>query len=481
MTFEPVIGLEVHIQLKTASKLFCRCSTAFGADPNSQICPICAGHPGVLPLLNKKAVDLLVQAGLGLGCTIASHSVFSRKQYFYPDLPKAYQISQFDLPLALNGKLDIVDARGQVRPIRIQRIHLEEDAGKLVHAVGNRELDYSLVDLNRAGIPLAECVSEPDLFSPEEAYTYLTNLKAVLQYLDVSDCDMEKGSLRCDANVSLRPAGHTKLGTRAEIKNLNSFKAVKEAILYEIKRQAEILSTEGRVVQETRLWDENRGVTESMRSKEQAHDYRYFPEPDLIPIDLKEDALFKLRAALPELPTTKKVRFINDYKLTEYDAAVLVSDKFLAEYFEQAVSKAGADVAKPVCNWITTELLGRLNAASKPITESPVSADHLAQLVGLVQKGTINGKTAKDVFTEMFETRQAPEAIVKSKGLVQVGDEATISKWCDEAIAEMPKAVEEFKSGKERAIGSLVGLVMKKSQGKANPGLVNQILAKKLK
>jgi aspartyl-tRNA(Asn)/glutamyl-tRNA(Gln) amidotransferase subunit B len=480
MTFEPVIGLEVHIQLKTASKLFCRCSTAFGADPNSQICPICAGHPGVLPLLNKKAVELLVQAGLGLGCTIAPYSVFSRKQYFYPDLPKAYQISQFDLPLAVGGKLEIIDARGQTRAIRIQRIHLEEDAGKLVHAIGNRELDYSLVDLNRAGIPLAECVSEPDMFSPDEAYTYLTNLKAVLQYLDVSDCDMEKGSLRCDANVSLRPVGHTKLGTRAEIKNVNSFKAVKEAIHFEIKRQADILSTEGRVIQETRLWDENRGVTESMRSKEQAHDYRYFPEPDLIPVELKAEALVKIKAGLPELPTTKKIRFIQEYKLTDYDATVLVSDKFLAEYFELAVSKAGPEVAKPVCNWITTELLGRLNAASKPITESPVSADHLAQLVGLVQKGTINGKTAKDVFTEMFESRQAPEAIVKAKGLVQVGDESTIAKWCDEAIAEMPKAVEEYRGGKERAIGSLVGLVMKKSQGKANPALVNQLQAKKM-
>jgi len=480
MTFEPVIGLEVHVQLKTASKLFCRCSTVFGADPNSQICPICAGHPGVLPLLNKKAVELLVNAALGLGCKITPHSVFSRKQYFYPDLPKAYQISQFDLPLATGGKIDITTADGKIKTIRIHRIHLEEDAGKLLHAIGNRELDYSLVDLNRAGIPLAECVSEPDMFSPEEAYAYLTNLKAILQYLEVSDCDMEKGSLRCDANISLRPVGHTKLGTRAEIKNLNSFKAVKEAIYYEIKRQMEVLNTEGRVVQETRLWDDSRGVTESMRSKEQAHDYRYFPEPDLIPIELKDDFLSKLRAGLPELPTTKKTRFISEYKLTDYDATVLVADRFLAEYFEQAVSKVGPEVAKPVCNWITTELLGRLNAASKPITESPVSAEHLAQLVGLVQKGTISGKIAKDVFGEMFETRQAPEVIVKSKGLVQVGDEATIAKWCDEAIAEMPAAVKEYKGGKERAIGSLVGLVMKKSQGKANPGLVNQILAKKL-
>jgi aspartyl-tRNA(Asn)/glutamyl-tRNA(Gln) amidotransferase subunit B len=481
VTFEPVIGLEVHIQLKTASKLFCRCSTAFGANPNSQICPICAGQPGVLPMLNKKAVELLVQAGLGLGCSITPHSVFSRKQYFYPDLPKAYQVSQYDLPLAVGGKIDIVDAAGKPKTIRITRIHLEEDAGKLVHAIGNRELDYSLVDLNRAGIPLAECVSEPEMNSPEEAYNYLTQLKSILQYLGISDCDMEKGSLRCDANISLRPIGHTKLGTRAEVKNMNSFKSVKDAIIFEIKRQMDILNTEGRVVQETRLWDDSRGVTESMRSKEQAHDYRYFPEPDLIPLELKADYLDKLRAEQPELPTTKRSRFINTYKLTEYDATVLIGDRFLAEYFEQAVSKASPDVAKPICNWITTELLGRLNAASKSISESPVSAENLAQLVALVQKGTISGKTAKDVFGEMFESRQAPEAIVKAKGLLQVGDETTIAKWCDEAIAEMPQAVAEFKGGKERAIGSMVGLVMKKSQGKANPQLVNQILAKKLK
>src|SRR5262245_13184051 len=285
MNLEPVIGLEVHVQLKTESKLFCRCSTAFGAPPNSQICPICCGHPGVLPYLNKKAVELLVRAGLALGCEIAPHSVFARKQYFYPDLPKAYQISQYDLPLAVGGQVEIRDAQGNTKRVRIHRIHLEEDAGKLMHAIGARELDYSLVDLNRAGIPLAECVSEPDMSSPEEAYAYLSALKAIFQYLDISDCDMEQGSLRCDANVSMRPVRETKFGTRAEIKNLNAFKAVKEAIVYEVKRQAELISSGGRVVQETRLWDENLGVTESMRSKEAAHDYRYFPEPDLIPVD----------------------------------------------------------------------------------------------------------------------------------------------------------------------------------------------------
>lgn len=480
MTLEPVIGLEVHVQLKTESKLFCRCSTRFGAEPNTQICPICTGQPGALPYLNRKAVELLVRAGFGVGCQIAPHSVFSRKQYFYPDLPKAYQISQFDLPLAINGKLEIIGDDGKLKTIRIHRIHLEEDAGKLLHAIGARELDHSLVDLNRACVPLAECVSEPDLASPEEAHTYLTALKAILQYLEVSDCDMEKGSLRCDANISLRPVGHKTLGTKAEIKNLNSFKAVKDALHYEIKRQHEVLNTEGRVIQETRLWDEARGVTESMRSKEEAHDYRYFPEPDLIPINLTGAFLDEIRAALPELPEKKKSRFVNDFKLTDYDAMVLVGDKALAAYFEAAVAKSGAEAAKPVSNWITTELNGKLNAAKRTITESPVSPEALAELVKLVQKGTITGKTAKDVFTEMFETGGSPEKIVQAKGLTAIGDEGAIAKWCDEAIAEMPKAVEEYKAGKERAIGSLVGLVMKKSQGKANPQLANQILAKKL-
>jgi len=480
MILEPVIGLEVHVQLKTESKLFCRCSTAFGAEPNSQICPICCGHPGVLPVLNKKAVELLVKAGLGVGCEIVSHSLFARKQYFYPDLPKAYQISQYDKPLAINGHLTITTPDGKPKVIRIHRIHLEEDAGKLLHAIGSRELDYSLVDLNRACVPLAECVSEPDLSSPEEAYSYLTTLKAIFQYLDISDCDMEKGSLRCDANVSLRPVGHKQLGTKAEIKNLNSFKAVKESILYEIKRQTEVLNTQGRVIQETRLWDDQKSVTVSMRSKEEAHDYRYFPEPDLIPIQLTKDYLDQVRVSLPELPDKKKDRFVTDYKLTDYDATVLVGDQALAQYFEDATSVLGAQGAKPACNWITTELLGKLKSSKKSIQESPVSPRYLAQLVVLIQEGTISGKTAKDVFSEMFDTGRAPEAIVKARGLVQVGDTATIEKWCEEAIAEMPKAVEEYKGGKERAIGSIVGLVMKKSRGKANPQLVNEILKKKL-
>jgi len=480
MTYETVIGLEVHVQLKTESKLFCRCPATFGADPNAQTCPVCTGHPGVLPVLNQKAVELLVRAGLGVGCTITPHSVFSRKQYFYPDLPKAYQISQYDLPLAQNGKVDIVTPDGKAKTVRIQRIHLEEDAGKLLHAIGARELDYSLVDLNRSSVPLAECVSHPDLSSPEEAYAYLTTLKQIFQYLGVSDCDMEKGSLRCDANVSLRPVGQKEFGTRAEIKNLNSFKALKEAIYYEIKRQGEILDGGGRVVQETRLWDDARQVTQSMRSKEEAHDYRYFPDPDLVPVTLSEAQLEEIRKSLPELPDKKKRRFVESLKLTEYDAGVLVSEAILADYFEKTVAAAGTDNAKPVCNWITNELLGRLNAAKKSISESPVSPENLAGLIALVQKGTISGKTAKDVFTDMFESGRDADTIVQSKGLTQVGDAATIERWCEEAIQEMPKAVAEYKGGKETAIGSLVGAVMKKSQGKANPQLTRELLVKKL-
>jgi aspartyl-tRNA(Asn)/glutamyl-tRNA(Gln) amidotransferase subunit B len=480
MTLEPVIGLEVHVQLKTDSKLFCQCPTVFGAEPNSQICPICCGHPGVLPVLNRKVVELIVRAGMGLNCEIAKTSVFSRKQYFYPDLPKAYQITQNDFPIVRQGSLNILDAEGKTKTIRILRIHLEEDAGKLVHTIGSRELDYSLVDLNRAGIPLAECVSEPDLSSPEEAYSYLTLLKQIFQYLDISDCDMEKGSLRCDANISLRPVGHKTLGTRAEIKNLNSFKAVKEALHYEIKRQHEVLNKEGRIVQETRLWDDARQITVAMRSKEQSHDYRYFPEPDLAPIELDDAFLNKVRASLPELPDRKRLRFMTDFKLSDYDAGVLIGDRALADYFEAAVKVAGTEAAKPVCNWIATELLGRLNAINRPITESLISPKQLAELVLLVQKSTISGKSAKDVFAEMFETGKDANTIVEAKGLLQVGDEATIAQWCDEAIAEMPKAVAEYKGGKERAIGSIVGLVMKKSQGKSNPQVVAQILTKKL-
>ncbi|MBI3291797.1 MAG: Asp-tRNA(Asn)/Glu-tRNA(Gln) amidotransferase subunit GatB, partial [Elusimicrobia bacterium] len=387
--------------------------------------------------------------------------------------------------LAEHGWLEMtVDS--QKRRIAIHRIHLEEDAGKLLHAVGSQALPYSLVDLNRCGVPLIEIVSEPDLRSPEEAFAYLTALKTLLQYVEVSDCDMEKGSLRCDANVSVRPVAEATLGTRSEVKNLNSFRAVRDALTHEIKRQTQLLQSGGRVVQETRLWDAKRQVTESLRSKEEAHDYRYFPEPDLVPLRLSPDVIDPIRQALPELPTARRARFVNQYGLSNYDASVLTADKALADYYEAALravssgKELSADTAKTVTNWVTTELLGRLNVAGKPITESPVSPQHIGALVGLLQQGTISGKIAKEVFTECFTTGAAPEQIVKTRGLVQVSDPQVVSRWIEEVIQEQSKMAEEYRGGKEQALGALVGAIMKKSQGKANPQLVNRLLKERL-
>ncbi len=481
--FEAVIGLEVHVQLKTRSKIFCGCPTDFGADPNSQICPVCCGYPGVLPVLNRRAVEGLVRAALALGCRINPDSIFARKQYFYPDLPKNYQISQYERPLAESGKLAIETEAGP-KTVRIHRIHLEEDAGKLLHAVGSRQLDYSLVDLNRTGLPLMEIVSEPDLRTPEEAAAYLTALRAVLRYVGVSDCDMEKGSMRCDANVSLRPRGAEALGTKAEVKNMNSIRGVRDAIAHEIGRQAEVLSSGGRVVQETRLWDAVKGLTQSMRSKEEAHDYRYFPEPDLVPLKLDEAFLADVRRTLPELPAARRARFEKDLGLSAYDAGVLTAEKSLADYYEEGLRALDAGLrkqaAKPLANWLTTELLGRLNAAKKEISESPIPPAHLAALVGLVLKGTISGKAAKMVFEDMFAGAGPPEAIVKQKGLVQVDDAGQIQQWVEEVLAANPKIVADVKGGKEAALGSLVGQVMKKSGGRANPQSANRLLREKL-
>ncbi|MGQ0644221.1 MAG: Asp-tRNA(Asn)/Glu-tRNA(Gln) amidotransferase subunit GatB [Elusimicrobiota bacterium] len=483
MNYESVIGLEVHVQLKTESKLFCACPAEFGAEPNSQMCPVCCGHPGVLPVLNRRAVEGLVRAALALNCRINPRSIFARKQYFYPDLPKGYQISQFELPLAEGGHLDVPSEEGN-RRVRIHRIHLEEDAGKLLHAIGSRALEYSLVDLNRAGVPLMEIVSEPDLRTAEEASAYLSSLRNILRYVGVSDCDMEKGSMRCDANVSLRPAGSGTLGTKAEIKNMNSFRSVRDAIAHEIERQKALLDAGGRVVQETRLWDQAKQTTQTMRSKEEAHDYRYFPEPDLVPVEIGEDLLREFRAALPELPEARARRYTGDLGLTEYDAGVLTSEKALADYFEAALAgfegPAKKAAVKPLVNWITTELLGRLNAAKKGIGESPVPAGRLAALVKLVQGGTLSGKAAKDVFEEMFEKGGDPETIVKDKGLVQVEDPSQIAAWVEEVLAANAKIVGDVRGGNERAIGSLVGAVMKKSAGRANPQTVNRILKEKL-
>lgn len=480
MNYEPVIGLEVHIQLGTKSKLFCSCAAEFGAEPNKNTCPVCLGWPGSLPVLNRKALEFAMKIGLALNCEINERLKFDRKNYFYPDLPKAYQISQFDQPVNKNGWIDIEykDAKGQVRKkkIGVTRAHLEEDAGKLLHE-GIK--DGSLVDYNRGGIPLLEIVSEPDMRSPEEAYAYLTALKAIVQYLNVSDCDMEKGQLRCDANVSIRPLGQEKFGTKTEIKNLNSFKAVQKAIAYEIERHTKELNSGGKISQETRLWNDDKGTTSLMRSKEEAHDYRYFPEPDLVPFTISRAAVEEVRKTLPELPAQRAARFVKDFGLSDYDAFVLVEDKQLANYFEDAVKEKVS--AKLVSNWIQSELLALLNAAKKDITQSPVSPKALAGLVALIDNSTISGKIAKDVLPLMFETGKAADAIVKEKGWVQVTDTKLIEEVAERVIKANEKSVNDFKAGKQNALGFLVGQIMKETQGKANPKIVNEILTAKLK
>ncbi len=481
--YEPVIGLEVHVQIKTNSKLFCSCETDFGAAPNSHVCPVCTGQPGVLPVLNKKAVEGIVKVGLAFDCTINRDSFFARKQYFYPDLPKAYQISQSDKPVCSEGKITIT-VDGQPKVIRIQRIHLEEDAGKLLHSIGSVELPYSLVDLNRSSIPLMEIVSHPDLSSDDEAYDYLSVLKATVQYAGVSDCDMEKGSLRCDANVSVRPQGEKKFGTRVEVKNMNSFRAVKDAIIYEMNRQVELIESGGTVVQETRLWNESKAATFSMRSKEEAHDYRYFPEPDLLPVALTSEWIESMRTQLPEMPEKRKARLISELGLSDYDAGVLIGDRALVTFFEEGLNSLPANIratsAKSLVSWTTTELLGRLNQDKKTIEESPVSAKSLAELAELIGAGTLSGKMAKDVFAEIYASGESPKAVVAKKGLTQVSDEGELLKFVDEVIAENPKVVADVKAGKDRAIGSLVGALMKKTKGRANPQLANELLKKRI-
>ncbi|MCG3205412.1 MAG: Aspartyl/glutamyl-tRNA(Asn/Gln) amidotransferase subunit B [Elusimicrobia bacterium] len=481
--YEPVIGLEVHVQIKTNSKLFCACETDFGAAPNSHVCPVCTGQPGVLPVLNKRAVEGIVKVGLALGCQINRNSYFARKQYFYPDLPKAYQISQSDQPVCGEGGVTI-HTNGNPKLIRIQRIHLEEDAGKLLHSVGSMELPYSLVDLNRSSIPLMEIVSHPDIGSADEAYDYLSALKATIQYVGVSDCDMEKGSLRCDANVSVRLKGESKLGKRVEIKNMNSFRAVKDAIIYEMGRQIQLIEAGGAVVQETRLWNESKAATFSMRSKEEAHDYRYFPEPDLLPVQLSAEWIESMRQALPELPEARKARLVSEWGLSEYDANVLVGEQALVNFFEtglQSLPKESLPAsAKLLVNWITTELLGRLNQEKKTIQESPLSARSLAELVELIQAGTLSGKMGKEVFGEAYSTGDSPKSIVAKKGLSQVSDEGELLKFINEVIQENPKVVADVIAGKDRAIGSLVGALMKKTKGRANPQLANDLIKKQL-
>jgi aspartyl-tRNA(Asn)/glutamyl-tRNA(Gln) amidotransferase subunit B len=474
MKYEAVIGLEVHAQLQTNTKIFCGCETRFGEEANTRTCPVCIGMPGVLPVLNRKALEYIVKTGLAMDCTISTFSRFARKNYFYPDLPKGYQISQYELPVCGRGHVEIV-VDGQVRRIGITRIHLEEDAGKNLHQA---EGGASLVDLNRAGTPLMEIVSEPDIRTPEEASEYLKKLRSILRYIEVSDADMEKGNFRCDANVSIRPAGSHEFGTRAEIKNVNSFKFVQKAIEYEIKRQAQVLDEGGRVVQETRLFDSAKGVTFSMRSKEEAHDYRYFPEPDLVPVVIAKELIEDIRASIPELPDAKRGRFVKDYGLPEYDAYMLTQSRALADYFEEAVKLTSQP--KVVSNWMMGELMRLLNAEGREIEECPIRPERLAGMIKMIGDSVISTKIAKTVFEEMYRSGKDAETVVREQGLVQVSDTGEIGKIIDEVIKANPGQAADYRAGKEKLFGFFVGQVMKASKGKANPDMVNQLLKKKL-
>lgn len=474
MQYEAVIGLEVHAQLLTESKIFCGCSTQFGAEPNTQVCPVCLGMPGVLPVLNKKAVEYTVKTGLAMNCKIAPYSRFARKNYFYPDLPKGYQISQYELPLCEDGYLEIM-LNGTKRTIRIKRIHLEEDAGKNIHDSSG----YSFVDFNRTGVPLMEIVSEPDIRSPKEAALYMKKLRAILRYLGVCDGNLEQGSLRCDANVSVRPVGSTEFGVKTEIKNINSFRFVEKALEYEIKRQIKLIENGEKIIQETRLWDSQTGTTQSMRSKEEAHDYRYFPEPDLVPVMVSEDWIEKIKRDMPELPDQKIERFVKEYGLPQYDSEILTEEKALAEWFEEAVKLGGKP--KEVANWIMVELLRLLNEEGKDINECSLKPIQLVELIELINKGTINRNTAKEVFEEMYKTGKTAEIIVKEKGLTQISDDSVIIEAIKEVMDKNPKEVERLRNGEEKLIGFFVGQVMKITKGKANPKLVNELIFKILK
>ena len=478
MNYEAVIGLEIHSELKTSTKIFCGCATSFGADQNTHVCPVCLGLPGVLPVVNKRVVEFAIKAGLATNCTINNYSKFDRKNYYYPDLPKNFQTSQYDLPIAEHGYVDI-EVEGEKKRIRLTRIHMEEDAGKLVHSGTTiKDSATSNVDYNRTGVPLLEIVSEPDMSSAAEARAYMEKIKSILEYIDVSNCRMEQGNLRADINVSLRPVGTRTLGTRTEMKNINSFKALEDAIAYEIERQTEVLEDGGHIVQETRTWDPARGITLSMRSKEEAHDYRYMPEPDLPPIVTTDEQIAKYRAELPELPAARQARLAKDYGLSSYDAGVITASRQMAEYFD-AVIADGAD-AKLAANWMMGDLAKNLNAEGKTIEDSPVDAKRLGDMIQLISKGTISSKIAKKVFEEMWTSPDAPEKIVKDKGLVQITDTKAIEAIVDAVIAANPKPVADYQGGNKKAIGALVGQVMKQSKGKANPAMVNQLLAAKL-
>ena len=474
MEYEIVIGLEVHAELSTKSKIYCSCTTEFGGEPNTHACPICTGMPGVLPVLNKKVVEYAVRAGLATNCHIAEYSKQDRKNYFYPDLPKAFQTSQYDLPLCSNGYIDI-EVDGKTKRIGITRIHIEEDAGKLMHDEWDTA---SLIDYNRCGVPLIEIVTEPDMRSAQEVRAFLENLKAILQYIDVSDCKMQEGSLRADINLSVRPVGQKELGTRTEMKNLNSFKAIVRAVEGEAKRQIEVLESGGTIMQETRRWDDAKGISYAMRSKEEAHDYRYFPEPDLMPIVVDEKWKQEIKDSLPELPEARKKRYISEYGLPEYDASILTASKALADFFEDAVKNT--DNAKAVSNWIMGDLLRMLKEKEMEAEQIPFPGAYLAKLVTLIDKGIISGTIAKKVFEKMFSQGKDPEVIVKEEGLEVVSDESALVAVVKKVLENNPQSVAGCKDGKEKAFGFLVGQAMKEAKGRANPQLINKILREEL-
>ena len=488
MKYEAVIGLEVHAQMLTDTKIFCGCSTKFGSEPNTQTCPVCIGMPGVLPVLNKKALEFTIKTGLAMNCKISPYSRFARKNYFYPDLPKGYQISQYELPICEHGYTEIV-VDGNIKKIGITRIHMEEDAGKNIHEGAG---SYSFVDLNRAGVPLMEIVSEPDIRSPGEAVEYMKKLRTILRYLGVCDGNMEQGSLRCDANVSIRPVGQNGFGVKAEIKNINSFRFVEKALDYEIRRQTKVLEDGGKIVQETMLWDSSTGTTQSMRSKEEAHDYRYFPEPDLVPIMVEEKWINDIKSSLPELPDIKRKRFVSEYGLPEYDANILISEKKLAEWFEEAINIGGRP--KVVSNWIMVELIKLLNEDGITINECKLIPVQLVGILQQIEEGKINNTTGKILFAEEYQKSKSGTTLnvtlpafrayftarIEEKGLVQISDVAEIEKAVDDVIAKNPKEVERYKAGEEKLIGFFVGQVMKLTKGKANPQIVNELLKKKL-